>query len=170
MNWYTPCAYNDAQKRSFHATGRKRLKALATALGLEAGSFDVRSNLGGIAVSGEVTLHGEHLYVQICQPATGCGQRHPHPHLPGPQGLHRRPPTTFAPLSWLDDQTEALVGHCRAILDREEAGHETPHQRNPRQAHRQWTRTGQGQRHQGRKRLSARRQALLPGRNTRPGF
>ena len=30
MNWYTPCAYNDAQKRSFHATGRKRLKALAS--------------------------------------------------------------------------------------------------------------------------------------------
>ena len=35
MNWYTPCAYNDTQKRSFHATGRKRLKALAMALGLE---------------------------------------------------------------------------------------------------------------------------------------
>jgi hypothetical protein len=66
-----PRAYNDAQKRRFHATARKRLKALATALGLEAGSFDVRSNLGGIAVSGEATLHGEHLYVQICQSATG---------------------------------------------------------------------------------------------------
>ena len=71
MNWYTPCAYNDAQKRSFHATGRKRLKALAAALGLEAGAYDVRSNLGGIAVSGEATLHGQNLYVQICQPATG---------------------------------------------------------------------------------------------------
>ena len=71
MNWYTPCAYNEAQKRSFHTTGRKRLKALAAALGLEAGAYDVRSNLGGTAVSGEVTLHGEHLYVQICQPATG---------------------------------------------------------------------------------------------------
>ena len=56
MNWTTPCAYNDAQKRRFHTTARKRLKALATALGLETGSFDVRSNLGGIAVMWNVKL------------------------------------------------------------------------------------------------------------------
>ena len=31
----------------------------------------MRSNRGGVAVSGEVTLHGQNLYVQICQPATG---------------------------------------------------------------------------------------------------
>ena len=91
MDWYKPCAYDDAQKRRFHATGRKRLKALAAALGFEPGSFDLRCNQGGIAVSGEITLHADTLYVQICQPATGCGQRHPHPHLQGAQGLHGRP-------------------------------------------------------------------------------
>ena len=42
MNWYASCAYNDAQKRSFHATGRKRLKALATALRLKPGTYEVR--------------------------------------------------------------------------------------------------------------------------------
>ena len=39
MDWYKPCAYDDAQKRSFHATGRKRLKALAAALGFEPGQL-----------------------------------------------------------------------------------------------------------------------------------
>ena len=116
MNWYTPCAYNDAQKRSFHATGRKRLQALATALGLETGSFDVRSNRGGIAVSGEVTLHGENLYVQICQPATGhdsgilirtCESRKD----------YTGGTNNFAPLSLLDD-LPILVDRCRAVLAR----------------------------------------------------
>jgi hypothetical protein len=34
-------------------------------------SYDLRSNAGGIAVSGEVTMHADHVYVQACQPATG---------------------------------------------------------------------------------------------------
>ena len=51
MNWYTPCAYNDAQKAQLSLTGRKRLKALADALGFESSSYDLRSNRGGVAVS-----------------------------------------------------------------------------------------------------------------------
>jgi hypothetical protein len=43
------------------------LKALADALRLSSGEFDLRSNKGGIAVSGEVTLHGDDLYVQVSQ-------------------------------------------------------------------------------------------------------
>lgn len=72
MNWYIPCAYNNVQKRSFHVAGMKRLRALAKALGFAPKTFDVRSNCGGIAVSGEVTLHHERLYVQVSQPATGA--------------------------------------------------------------------------------------------------
>ncbi len=71
MNWFKPCAYDAAQKRSFHATARTRLRRLATELGLPSGSYNVRSNAGGIAVSGEVTLHGERIYVQVGQPAMG---------------------------------------------------------------------------------------------------
>ena len=52
MDWYVPCAYAGAQKRRFHTTARARLKALADALGFAPGSFDLRSNQGGIAVSG----------------------------------------------------------------------------------------------------------------------
>ena len=91
MNWYTSCAYNDDQKRAFHATGRKRLKSLAAALGFEPGSYDLRSNLGGIAVSGEVTMHHER---PVCADLPACdriGQRHPDPHLRRTKGLHRRP-------------------------------------------------------------------------------
>src|SRR5262247_2383644 len=73
FNWSTPVAYNAQRKASFHATARARLRALATELGLPRGSFDIRSNQGGIAVSGEVTLHHEKIYVQALQSA--CGPR-----------------------------------------------------------------------------------------------
>ena len=71
MNWNKPCAYDEDQKRRFNATARTRLRRLATALRLPAGSFDLRSNKGGIAVSGEVTLHHERIYIQVSQPAFG---------------------------------------------------------------------------------------------------
>jgi hypothetical protein len=114
MNWYASCAYNDAQKRSFHATGRKRLKALAAALGLEAGAYDVRSNRGGVAVSGEVTLHGEHLYVQICQPATGADSGILIRTCRGRKD-YTGGRNNFAPLSCLDD-VPVLAARCRAVL------------------------------------------------------
>ena len=114
MNWYTPCAYDEAQKRSFHATGRKRLNALAAALDFKTSAYDVRSNRGGVAVSGEVTLHGEHLYVQICQPATGWDSRILIRTCEGRKdytgGVNH-----FAPLSWLDDIPQ-LAHRCRGVL------------------------------------------------------
>ena len=114
MNWYQSCAYDDVQKRIFHTTGLKRLRALVKAIGFISNSFDIRSNHGGIAVSGEVTLHHEHLYVQISQPATRAdtgilirtckgrkdyvgGRNH------------------FAPLSMLDD-IPGLADRCRSVL------------------------------------------------------
>lgn len=54
-------------KEAFHRDGQKFLRALAKTLGLEPGRFDVRSNLGGMAVSGEVTLHSDDLYVQLSE-------------------------------------------------------------------------------------------------------
>jgi hypothetical protein len=58
-----------ARKAAFHKDGKKFLKQLATELALTPGSYDIRSNLGGIAVSGEVTLHAEHIYVQLAETA-----------------------------------------------------------------------------------------------------
>ena len=72
MDWYTRCAYASEQKQHFHTTARARLRKLASALGFPPGAYDLRSNQGGIAVSGEITLHHERVYVQVCQPATGA--------------------------------------------------------------------------------------------------
>jgi hypothetical protein len=66
-----PVAYHAEAKRLFHSRARSQLRRIATALGLEPGSYDLRSNQAGIAVSGEITLHGDHLYVQVFQSAMG---------------------------------------------------------------------------------------------------
>ena len=50
---------------------KSQLRRIATALGLEPGSYDLRSNQAGIAVCGEITLHGDRLYVQVSQSAMG---------------------------------------------------------------------------------------------------
>jgi hypothetical protein len=53
-----PVAYDGEAKRAFHKHARRRLKQLADALGLAPQNYDLRSNAGGIAVSGEVTIPG----------------------------------------------------------------------------------------------------------------
>lgn len=66
-----PVAYDEHAKRLFHSRARSQLRRLATALDLSPGSYDLRSNRAGIAVSGEITLHTEHLYVQASQSVMG---------------------------------------------------------------------------------------------------
>ena len=66
-----PVSYDNAAKRAFHSRALRQLKLLADALGLAPGTYNLRSNPGGIAVSGEATLHADHVCVQACQPATG---------------------------------------------------------------------------------------------------
>ena len=67
-------AYDEGAKRTFHSEGRTAMRRLAEALGLEADSYEVRSNKGGPAVSGEITLHGEEVYVQLSLGAMGVGR------------------------------------------------------------------------------------------------
>ena len=64
-------SYDPEAKRLFHTQARRQLLRFAAALGFAPCAFDLRSNEGGIAVSGEVTLHADRLYVQVSQPATG---------------------------------------------------------------------------------------------------
>jgi hypothetical protein len=71
MDYTKSVSYNPDAKARFHRAAKKALRAVAVELKLPAGSFEVRSNQGGIAVSGEVTLHGESLYVQASQPFGG---------------------------------------------------------------------------------------------------
>jgi hypothetical protein len=113
-DWYTPCAYNPEIKQRFHAAARGRLRRLATALGFPPGSLDLRSNPGGIAVSGEITLHHDDVYVQVCQRSIGADSGIL---IRTCQG--RRDYTGgrnhFAPLRLLDDEA-ALVVRVRAVL------------------------------------------------------
>lgn len=69
INSYSDDAH--AGKLAFHRDGPAFLRALATAIGMPTGSYTVRTNKGGIAVSGEVTLHGETLYVWMEESCVG---------------------------------------------------------------------------------------------------
>lgn len=62
---YRGVAHDDPAKRLFHSEGRAAMRRLADALELDEGRFDIRSAKGGPAVSGEVTLHGEDIWVQL---------------------------------------------------------------------------------------------------------
>ena len=53
-----PVSYDDAAKRAFHSHALRHLKLLANALGLAPGSFDLRSNPGGIAVMWNALTEG----------------------------------------------------------------------------------------------------------------
>lgn len=71
---YRGVSHDVPAKRLFHAEGRAALRRLADALGLEADRFDIRSNKGGPAVSGEITLHGETIWVQLSLGLFGPGR------------------------------------------------------------------------------------------------
>ena len=71
INSYSDSAHNI--KERFHRDAKKVLKSIVQELGLQDGSYEIRSNKAGIAVSGEVTLHAEHLYVQMYESAFGGG-------------------------------------------------------------------------------------------------
>ena len=120
MDWTTDCTRNAAAKRSFHATGRARLRRLAAELGLEPAAVRVRSNQGGPAVSGEVTLSAPGLYLQISQPFVGGAatgimfRRSADPRASGD-------PNRFAPLALLDD-VPTLARRVRDTLGTGRAG------------------------------------------------
>lgn len=114
FDWYRRCAYDGAQKKLFHLKGRAALRALAKELRLPPNSFDIRSCLGGVAVSGEIILHGESVYIQISQPATGadsgvlirsCNGRRDY------EGGRNH----FTPLALLDEPA-ALAGYVRGVM------------------------------------------------------
>ena len=60
------------RKAKFHKMAKRQLKRLANSILLAPGSYDIRSNKGGIAVTGEITLHGHRLYVQVSQSCFGA--------------------------------------------------------------------------------------------------
>lgn len=67
-------SYDEGAKRVFHAEGRAAMRRLAEALQLADGSFEVRSNRAGPAVSGEVTLHADEVWVRLSLDVWGAGR------------------------------------------------------------------------------------------------
>lgn len=55
--------YNATAKRRWINAARMSIRSVAKDLGLAPGTFDIRTCKGGIAVPGEVVLHGESLYL-----------------------------------------------------------------------------------------------------------
>jgi hypothetical protein len=62
-----PISYDVNLKKEFLHAGYSALNGLAGLMGLDSSDFDLRINEGGIASSGDITLHGNELYVQISQ-------------------------------------------------------------------------------------------------------
>lgn len=69
INGYTVQAAAD--KARFHRLGRLFLQRLADDIGLPQQTYELRSNVAGPAVSGEVTLHGETLHAWLQESCVG---------------------------------------------------------------------------------------------------
>ena len=66
--------HDEAAKRLFHAEARKALRTLADALQLASADYELRVCAGGPAVSGEVILHSDRVYVQVALSGFGPGE------------------------------------------------------------------------------------------------
>ena len=105
FNFGKSVSYDEAGKKRFHARARVRLAALAGELGLMPEEYDLRSNMGGIAVSGEVTLHSDNLYVQVSQGALGNDSGILYRRCAGRSDFHGGV-NHFAPLETLNNPVE----------------------------------------------------------------
>ena len=125
FDWNRSCSYDEQQKSRFHRTARSRLKKLAAELNLIPGSYDIRSNRAGVAVSGEATLHHDRAYIQIGQFGLSSGHGILIRTCKGRKD-YTGGPNHFVALTMLDD-IPALAAAVRAItgLGREE---QTPSQ------------------------------------------
>lgn len=65
VNLTRAACYNEELKEEYRKLGKKILKALADLIGLQKGEFDIRWNPGGIACSGDHTLHTDRIYVAL---------------------------------------------------------------------------------------------------------
>jgi len=65
VNLSSQSDYNEERKERYRKLGKEILKQLAEIMKLEKGSFDIRWNPGGIACSGDHTLHAEWFYLAL---------------------------------------------------------------------------------------------------------
>lgn len=63
--------HGEKLKKEFRRLATKVMKELVAAIGLEKGTYDIKYNAGGIAVSGEVWLFAEKFFVEFSQTSLG---------------------------------------------------------------------------------------------------
>lgn len=100
-------------KLDFHIKAKVVMKHLAKVLGLQTQDYTIRSNLGGPAVSGEVTLHSQYLYVQVHQSFGGLKVLYR-----SCEGLkdYTGGPNNYAKISDLEDRP-ALIAQMKAMIN-----------------------------------------------------
>ena len=59
------CGYNPAKKLRYWKLGKKILKVIVKRLGLKKGEYRLSWNPGGVAISGDHTLHTEEFYLAL---------------------------------------------------------------------------------------------------------
>lgn len=118
-DWTKNCTQRSEDKVLFHSVARTRFKALAKDLGLAAGTFSIRSNMGGPAVSGEVILQHDDFRIEASNPGSRhedglrmhtCADRNNDSRFTG--NNH------YAPLGWLEDAKRPdLVALVKQVIE-----------------------------------------------------
>lgn len=67
-------SYDPEGKRAFHREARSALRMAARHMGLEPDQYDLRSNMAGQAISGDVVLHAEEIYIMVSVSCFGPGR------------------------------------------------------------------------------------------------
>lgn len=67
-------SYDAHAKQAFHREAKSALRIAARHLGLDPGEYDLRSNTAGPAVSGDIILHAEEIYILVSIPGFGIGR------------------------------------------------------------------------------------------------
>lgn len=111
FDWNIDCAYNADRKALFHRVAKARLRLLAKKLNFDAQDYDIRSNQGGIAVSGEAILHHIGVYIVVSLGSPGIMIRKCNGRRDFSGG-----PNTWLPLTELDGDLSKLADHVEKIL------------------------------------------------------
>lgn len=118
FNWNETVCYKPAEKKEFHRLAKRQLKKLANDMGWSKGEYDIRSNMGGIAVSGEIILHHEDLYIQAAQCLVGSDYGLMIRTCEGRKDYGSGGRNHYASLSELDDENRAnLVKFCKQVRE-----------------------------------------------------
>lgn len=65
--------YNYLDRKQLHDLAKRYLRKMAKEIGLEKDQYRLSNNMGGETDSGEITLHTDKFYLQICNKFSGNG-------------------------------------------------------------------------------------------------